>query len=154
MISFRGYFVVGGVGVSSVTPLNAFDNALKDAGLANYNLVPVSSIIPKGATEREPMEFEEGSIVFLVVSSCSGSSNDQIVVGLGWFKDEGSMGIVVEHHRVNGDQEGLKLDMKSMLTEAAAIRGIPLGRIKYHIEVLKVPEDSFGCAVACLVLTE
>ncbi len=154
MINFRGYFVAGGVGISSITPLNAFDNALMDAGLANYNLVPVSSIIPKGATETEHVELEEGNPVFLVMSVCQGSSDDELLAGISWFKEEGSMGLVMENHMVNGDQKKLRAEMVSMLTEATAIRGIPLGKIRHHVEVLKVPEDSFGCAVTCLVFTE
>ena len=31
------------------TKLNAFDNALLDAGIGNVNLIPVSSIIPASA---------------------------------------------------------------------------------------------------------
>jgi arginine decarboxylase len=36
------------------TPLAAFDAALLDAGVANYNLILLSSVIPAGASSAEP----------------------------------------------------------------------------------------------------
>ena len=39
------YTLVSGIGKSQF-PLVAFDNALRDAGIGDYNLVRVSSILP------------------------------------------------------------------------------------------------------------
>lgn len=42
------------------TKLNAFDNALLDAGIGNVNLIPVSSIIPASAKIVELPPIKEG----------------------------------------------------------------------------------------------
>ena len=47
------FFVTGGTALSPVSTLNAFDEALMKAGIAQCNLVPVSSILPADAVEVE-----------------------------------------------------------------------------------------------------
>jgi arginine decarboxylase len=152
MFKPRGYFLAGGVGVSTVSPLNAFDNALHDAGITNYNLVPVSSIIPEGAVEVEPRTLEKGSIVFVVISVSQGTSGDRIVAGIGWTKLENAMGMVMEYHGKNDlDVEGVKGKLREMLKEAMMLRKLPMAEPRYHLEMLEVPPEHFGCAIACLV---
>jgi arginine decarboxylase len=45
------------------TPLNAFDGALINAGIGDFNVVKVSSIIPPGSSEIQPRELPCGAIV-------------------------------------------------------------------------------------------
>ena len=47
------YFVVSGAALSTVSPLNAFDGALKEAGIHNLNLVEAFSILPKDVINLE-----------------------------------------------------------------------------------------------------
>ena len=42
---YKNYTIVSGVG-KGLTSLSAFDNALLNAGVGDYNLVKVSSILP------------------------------------------------------------------------------------------------------------
>ena len=42
------FFVTSGKAVSKVSDLNAFDEALQNAGLAEQNIVSVSSVLPVG----------------------------------------------------------------------------------------------------------
>jgi len=152
MFKPKGYFLAGGVGLSTVSPLNAFDNALKDAGIADYNLIPVSSIIPEEAVEVEPRSLEKGSMVFVVISISQGVSGDRVLAGIGWTKPENSIGIIMEYHGKNDtDVEGARERLREMLREAMGVRGLPMEEPKYHLEMLEIPPEHFGCAVACLV---
>lgn len=51
----RYYFVVSGSALSPVSHLNAFDGALKEAGIHNLNLVEVSSILPRARDALRPL---------------------------------------------------------------------------------------------------
>lgn len=51
MLKTNRYTLVSGVG-SGNTELNAFDNALYNAGVGNYNLIKVSSILPPISKEE------------------------------------------------------------------------------------------------------
>lgn len=63
MIVPSHYTIVSGKG-SSKHALVAFDNALLDAGIGDYNLVKVSSIIPSGCIFRDTVNIEKGSILY------------------------------------------------------------------------------------------
>lgn len=47
LLEVRRLYLVAGKAEGS-TPLNAFDNALLDAGIGDVNLIKVSSIVPPG----------------------------------------------------------------------------------------------------------
>ena len=55
----KKYYIASGSGQSKYQ-LVAFDNALIQAGLSNYNLVRVSSILPAMATRRQYVDLELG----------------------------------------------------------------------------------------------
>jgi arginine decarboxylase len=93
--------VVWGTG-SGRTELGAFDAALSDANVHNYNLVELSSIVPEGATvERvgalEPDRWTTGDLVAVVLASRTSSTpGERVAAGLGWaLADEG--GVFVEN---------------------------------------------------------
>lgn len=87
-----------------LTPIAAFDSALRDAGIANYNLVYLSSVIP----ERSVIECrkflapsdEYGDRLYVVIARCDAAENGKEAwAGLGWVQDEDSgRGFFVEHH--------------------------------------------------------
>ncbi len=62
--------VVKGAGEASI-PLSAFDAALKDAGIYNYNLITLSSVIPPGSKVQKTDDFKtpdsEWGISFIVL---------------------------------------------------------------------------------------
>ena len=67
----RKFFLTKGVGVHK-DQLSSFEAALRDAGLAPYNLVSVSSILPPGCkkiTWQKGLNLlKPGEIVFLVLA--------------------------------------------------------------------------------------
>lgn len=76
--------VVWGEGHGS-TPISAFDAALVHAGLANFNLITLSSVIPPGAIVREVGRFPgEGVGMVLPVVLARSVGPGYQASGLGW----------------------------------------------------------------------
>lgn len=93
--------VTSGTG-SGPTPLAAFDAALLAAGVANYNLIPLSSIIPPGACVRQKrftsLADEYGRRLYVVIASRTEIRRGRSAwAGLGWTQapDDGR-GLFVE----------------------------------------------------------
>lgn len=148
----KGFFVTSGRAVSPTSELNAFDLALKNAGIAQYNLVPVTSIIPPNCKEeKEPTRMVEGTITFAVVARMDGSEGTIISAGIAWaWEKNKSYGIVAEAHG-HMDKDGLRSLLEWKIKEMAKIRNIEIGEIRYRVESLKIPMDNYGSVVAALV---
>lgn len=84
------------------TLLSAFDSALMDAGVFNYNLVTLSSVIPP-ATKIIRRKYitppEEYGHKLYVVKSDIRSQNIDFHIGaaVGWYQLEDGRGVFVEH---------------------------------------------------------
>jgi len=97
-------FFTKGVGVSK-EQLTSFELALRDAGIAAYNLVPVSSIFPpncKRASREEGLkELSPGSIVHCVISRNATNEPNRLIaasVGTAMPQDANNYGYLSEHH--------------------------------------------------------
>jgi len=146
----KAFFVTGGKAIGKVSKLNAFDLALKNAGIANCNLVKVSSIIPPNCKEVAPREIPIGSITYAVISKAEGRGG-RISAGIAWgFAKDKNFGIVAE---VNGglDSPTTRRMLDERIREMANIRGISLRDVKYRIETLDVPMDHYGCVIVALI---
>ncbi len=100
----RQIFFTTGVGVH-LDKLASFEMALRDARIARYNLVTISSILPPHCefVEREEgvERLQAGEIVFCVLSKAS--SNEPGVhlgasVGVAVPRDRSMYGYISEHH--------------------------------------------------------
>lgn len=97
-------FFTKGVGIHKEY-LNSFEMALRDAGIAAYNLVPVSSIFPPGCKKisREeglPM-LAPGSIVHCVIARNAVNEPNRLIaasVGCAMPQDSNAYGYLSEHH--------------------------------------------------------
>jgi arginine decarboxylase len=132
-----------------LTSLNAFDNALLDAGIHNLNLIQVSSIVPKGAVFGDLPQIETGTLTPTVYSYITSNTPGEIVsacVGAG-LGSEG--GVLMEfHHEGHGaDAENV---VRRMIEEGFARRSWTLDRVVFTTAEHKV--DRLGCAVAAAVL--
>ena len=146
----KAFFVTGGRAVGKVSKLNTFDLALKNAGIANCNLVKVSSIIPPNCKETAPKEIPIGSITYAVISKAEGKDG-RISAGITWgFAEEKDFGIVAEAYG-SMDEEAARRMLDERIREMANIRGIKLRNVKYRIESLDVPNGHYGCVVVALV---
>jgi arginine decarboxylase len=75
------------------TLLSAFDKALNKAGIHNFNLIPLSSVIPKNSIVEEVgkayLSKEIGDILYVVSASFSSRKPNAVIsAGLGWVQAE------------------------------------------------------------------
>ncbi|MCL0058672.1 arginine decarboxylase, pyruvoyl-dependent [Dehalococcoidia bacterium] len=139
-------------------PLNAFDNALLDAGVGHLNLLKVSSVVPPGAKIANPSDCEikaacqPGAIVPCVMTSFHSSQSGEIIsacIGVGLPIDAFQYGMIYEYASV-GDQAHTVEVVKNMINSALAIRNVKIGRVITECgshEVLRM-----GCVVALALL--
>lgn len=97
-------FFTKGVGVHKEY-LNSFEMALRDAGIAPYNLVPVSSIFPPGCKKISREEglamLPAGSIVHCVIARNAVNEPNRLIaasVGCAMPQDHNTYGYLSEHH--------------------------------------------------------
>jgi len=85
--------------------LRSFENALENAGIARFNLVPVSSIVPPGckviSKEKGLSMLQDGQIVFVILSKCSSNERRRLLsasIGCALPADRNMYGYISEHH--------------------------------------------------------
>jgi len=96
--------------------LTSFEMALRDAGIAAFNLVRVSSIFPPGcrlvSRPRGLKKLKPGTVVFCVMAETSTDEPNRLIaasVGVAIPKDPREHGYLSEHHsygqteRISGD---------------------------------------------------
>ncbi len=94
------FFLVSGH-AEGETLLNAFDNALLNAGIGNTNLIRLSSILPPAATLVQPLQIPAGSLVPVAYASeWSDEPGLEIAaaVACGIPEDASLPGVIMEHH--------------------------------------------------------
>ena len=100
----RGVFFTRGKGVAR-EKLASFEMALRQAGIAEYNIVKVSSICPPGCRILKRREAKQqlrpGQIIFVVMSEnqiCEPNRLMSASVGLAAPADKSQYGYLSEHH--------------------------------------------------------
>lgn len=136
------------------TELSAFDSALHDAGIANYNLIRLSSVIPVGS-EVEICQLkgnghdEFGYRLYVVYAQQRESTiGKEAWAGVGWVQAEDGRGLFVEH-KGSTEKEVHELIHKS-LTDMVRYRDYRFGEIQ-HVIVGKLCEDKPVCALVASV---
>jgi len=147
----KEFFVTSGKAVSPVSELNAFDLALKKAGICQCNLVSVSSILPKDCTEIKKHNIPAGSITYSVLARMDGDEGTNIGAGVAWaWAKSKKYGLVAEAHGYM-DKRALQETLDWKIKEMAKIRGIQISGVQTLLEVLRVPMDNYGCVISALV---
>lgn len=143
--------MTSGKATDQVSALNAFDLALMRAGIAQCNLVNVSSILPPNAREIRRKRIPIGAITHAVLARMDGNEGETVGAGIAcvWEKEK-RYGIVAEAHGYM-DRGALEEILNWKVHEMAKNRSIELGPIQYRIEILGVPMDHYGSVVSALV---
>ena len=134
-----------------LTPLNAFDNALLDAGVHNLNLIRVSSIVPAGAVFGPVPPLPVGTLTPCVYASINSNLPGEVVsacVGAG-VGPEGGVLMEYSHRGPAADCERV---VGSMIEEGFSRRGWSLERVLFTTGEHKV--DRLGSAVAAALLLD
>ncbi|MDR1954528.1 MAG: pyruvoyl-dependent arginine decarboxylase [Candidatus Methanoplasma sp.] len=148
------YFITSGKATSETSGLNAFDRALRAAGIGEQNLVAVSSVIPEGAERIDPIEIRMGAVTHCVLSQMRGRGDEVISAGIAYAcRKDGKGGYVAEGH-LHGPGSSLRSELEKKVGEMSSIRGTAFEGTQFVIEEMTVPEGMHGCCVAALVFTE
>ncbi|MFQ5906575.1 MAG: pyruvoyl-dependent arginine decarboxylase [bacterium] len=150
----KEYFLTSGQGTSTESPLNAFDDALSEAGIDMCNLVYASSIIPRDAVEVKKIRVTPGTLTFAVVARMDGDEGEVIGAGIGYSKCRDRKGItygfVAENHGYK-ETRTVKAELLKRLQRMASSRGLKLVRPKVVTRSMCVPRDRYGCVLVALV---
>ena len=145
------YTVVTGLGRGS-RMLNAFDNALQNAGVGNFNLLKVSSILPPGCEKAKTIDVAPGSVLPIAYSSISSMEKGREItaaIGVGIPMDSNSVGVIMEFadYTTSSNAEGI---VKQMIEEAMANRNTSIKRI--IVKSCSSIVDSWNCVFAGIAL--
>jgi len=124
------------------TLISSFDKALIKAGIHNFNLISLSSVIPQDAAVLEVGTYESfhkiGDILYVVISSFSSNKpNAQISAGLGWVQTKEG-GLLFES-RGEFSHKKCEEEISRGLSEMLSARGWK-GEIKMKVVSHKVRE--------------
>lgn len=117
------------------TEISAFDLALVHAGIANHNLIYLSSVLPPGSEiiqDGEPPETGEwGDRLYVVMAQHRRSSIGESWAGIGWIQQEDGRGLLVEHE---GESEaGVREAIEHSLQALARNRDMQFGPIQMKV---------------------
>jgi arginine decarboxylase len=132
--------LASGIGTGP-TSLSAFDAALNDAGVANYNLLRLSSVIPPGTqiikhdSKIKPalLPGTWGDRLYLVMAEMRVSEpNVEAWAGIGWVQDEETgKGLFVEHE--GNSKKAVESDIWQSLEALMATRNVDFGPIEMKV---------------------
>lgn len=117
------------------TKLSAFDAALKSAGVQNYNLIYLSSIIPPKAKVVKKSKYsapkgEYGHRLYVVRAEIrSDRTGRYIAAGLGWYQNGDGSGVFVEHEEEGETKEAVRMNLERQIIDSlrdlCKFRGFP-----------------------------
>jgi arginine decarboxylase len=126
---------------SGPTKLSAFDSALNDAGVANYNLIKLSSVIPPKTTINElqgslPLDIRPGKwgdrLYVVMAEKRVDTPNVEAWAGIGWVQDKKTgKGLFVEHE--GESEKAVRRDINQSLEALMATRNVDFGAIKMRV---------------------
>jgi len=145
------FFLASGKATSSISGLNAFDQALVAAGISEANLVPVSSVLPRGIKQIKRSRIERGAMTFCVLAREDGRGGRTISAGLAFvLRGDGTGGYVAEGH-LHGTAAELRAELEARAKQMADHRGVRIEEPVFRIEELKIPKGKFGSCMAALI---
>lgn len=117
-----------------LTPLNAFDGALLDAGVGNTNLIKTSSIVPPRSQELPSHELDlpPGSVVPMAYAAMESDIPGAMIcagVAVAWPDDPDKPGLIMEYH-ANGHRDDAETVVTRMVEEGMRMRGWSVARIQ------------------------
>ena len=127
---------------SGPTKLSAFDSALNNTGIANYNIIRLSSVIPPNtkievsekALTKLPGDWGDRLYVVMAEERVD-TPNVEAWAGIGWVQDKKTgKGLFVEHE--GNSEKSVRSDIRQSLEALMAIRNVNFGDI--HMKVTGV----------------
>lgn len=144
----------------------AIHMAMWDAGIADYNLMKYTSVLPATSKQVKTDDIylpKPGSELKTISAIATGRYSEFISAGLAFawlYKDENMdekyMGLVCEvagHYRLEDIEQKLTDVINNLYEKTYKTKGLTLGEPEIFIEGLKVT-DTYGCAMVCLCFVD
>lgn len=134
----------------------AFDAALQDAGIANFNLVQLTSVIPTGAhiadfgEDRLTMSGEWGDRLYVVLAEGRADQpGDEAWAGLAWVQQDGSRkGLFTENSGTS--ESGVRDDITHTITSMTNRRPDEFGPVSRKMRGITCVDEPV-CALVVAV---
>ncbi|QQG40261.1 MAG: pyruvoyl-dependent arginine decarboxylase [Candidatus Aenigmatarchaeota archaeon] len=158
----KEFFVTSGAGESDITiHAGSFDEAMRDAGIENYNLMHYSSIMPAGAVEVErPEGAVHGSVLETIMAVSNSETGVRATAGvvMGWVYDKRTGkkigGLVAEHNSHEDEEHAVRMlrasvenMFKNRYGNEAELRDVRI------VTKSIVPEKRYGTAMVVVGFT-
>lgn len=150
-VNFPQYYtVVSGIGEGKY-PILAFDSALRDAGIGDFNLVKVSSILPPGCQAKDYIEVEHGSIVYAAYSTATVTVDQKVTVAVAvavpWNKKDS--GVIFE---TTSDSSDVEIEISEMCKMAMQNRDRSIKEIKRSAIHIVGKKDTYVCGISAVIM--
>lgn len=150
MITPHYYSIVSGCAESEYE-LVAFDKALLAAGIGDYNLVQVSSIMPAGCVFQEAVNLPKGSILFAAYAKKTVKGNQPgstaVAIAIPTCPEEN--GVIFETSSDDADAEIIVINM---CREAMENRGRAIKEIRSSSTSIQPVNDKYTCGLSAVVM--
>ena len=148
----KKYKLSAGTGVSD-KKLPSFDKALLRAGVGNYNLVRLSSILPAHCESVSEIDIPEGSLLPVAYSTISSDHVGDLLcstIGVGLPVNEDKVGVIMEYSDINRSEEECIATLEQMIHEAFEERGWALADIQWIAVSREVRNPIMHTTFACI----
>lgn len=131
------------------TALSSYDAALAEAGVHNYNLVTLSSVIPAGPdielAGTAPDLGPPGEALEVVQSAATAAPGERVAAGIGWARSESGPGIFYE---VDGtDPDAVRAEIREGLSAGRELRDWEFVEEHIHVESVAPETTHASCVV-------
>ena len=148
-IYLQNYVIRTGTG-SGTDKLAAFDRALISAGVSNYNIIKVSSILPPNCKQQSKILLLKGSILPSAFEAIYSNKIGNIIsasVGIGIPSNNDNIGVIMKYSSFSKKNESEKF-VRELVVQAMQDREIPFSEILSVAVECSVVTDKFYCAFA------
>lgn len=149
--------IISAIGAGQ-TSLASFDSALQNAGVSNYNLIPLSSVIPP-QSKISPIqkyitpEEDFGKRLYVVKAEHRTDAIGQCIgAGIGWYQLDDGRGFFVEHETEGDEEEEVKKELEELiagtLEDMCGFRNITFESERLHsLCAVKKSTQKYECAL-------
>lgn len=150
---FNKFYLNAGLGHGDYS-LTSFDDALLNAGVGNYNLLKVSSILPAGCLRQNYINISEGLPLHIAYASIISNTKEDIIssaVAVGIPTDLTKVGVIMEFSG-HVPENYAKDVVVSMVKEAMKKREYELDKILISSCEVSSSEGEYVTAFAGLAM--
>lgn len=146
----KSYMVVSGRGEGKY-PLLAFDSALRDAGIGDFNLVKVSSILPSECQIKNHIDIEYGSIIYAAYSTTTVTVGQDmwVAAAVAIPVNNKENGVIFE---ISSESEDAEIRVSEMCKIAMENRNRGIQDVKSSSIHIAGKKDTYVCGISAVIM--